>query len=281
MTAHTLRASVLTVRGGIAELVHNRPEARNPLSSDLRQDYADMLDRVEADDSVRVLRLRGAGGSFCAGGDLAEMKQRVLEPGPDAAAATRRRIAAASVWLRRLLALRAVVIAEVDGPAVGAGFSLALHADFVLASDAARFCMSFARVGAVPDFGAHHLLPRVVGLAAARDLLLTGRMLGAREAHRLGIVHAVVPSPSLAESGQRMAVQFLQAPAEALAMSKAILLGSFETGYAAVSAMEAQSQAIAMASAYHADAVMRFTARQPLRYDWDRDGPAPEDAAAP
>lgn len=95
MTVHALRASVLTVHGGIAELVHNRPEARNPLSSELRQDYADMLDRVDADDSVRVLRLRGAGGSFCAGGDLEEMKQRVLEPGPDAAAATRRRIAAA------------------------------------------------------------------------------------------------------------------------------------------------------------------------------------------
>lgn len=261
----------LTVRDGIAEFVHERPQARNPLSQELRQDYITLLDHVQGDPAIRVLVLRGSGGSFSAGGDVREMQARIAAPAPDAVGATRRRMESANQWLQRLLHLDALVIAAVDGPAYGGGFSLALHADFVLASPAARFCMSFARIGAVPDFGAHWLLPRIVGLAAARELLLTGRSIDATQARRLGLVRAIHPAEQLAERARQLAQRLCEGPAEALAMSRQMLHRSHHVDYATLGSLEAQAQAVAMASPYHHEAVRRFGAREPVRYDFDRD----------
>lgn len=265
-------AASLRVEGGIAEFVHERPQARNPLSGDLRLDYLQMLDTVEAMPDLRVLILRGAGGSFCAGGDVGEMCARLDDPQAMAPERTRRRIEVANGWLQRLLELPAVVVAAVDGPAYGGGFSLALHADFLLATPRARFCMSYARVGVMPDFGTHYLLPRIVGLAAARELLLSARSIGAARARRLGLVHAIHPEEELAHAARVLAMRLCEGPPEVFAMSKQLLNRSHDADYRTLGAMEAQAQAVAMASPYHQEAVRRFRARTPLAYDWDRDG---------
>src|SRR5690606_27306806 len=151
-----LSVSSLKIIGGVAEFTHGDPARRNPLGSALRKDYERMLDIVGNDPDVKCLLLAGSGGSFCAGGDIREMRGRIETGDPSAHSpdAARRRLAAASRWLSRLRELDAIVIACVDGPAYGAGFSLALHADFILASPRAEFCMSFIRLGLVPDFGA-------------------------------------------------------------------------------------------------------------------------------
>ena len=261
----------LQVESGVAEFTHEQPKARNPIGQPLRRDYVRMLDSVEADPSIRVVILRGAGASFCAGGDVREMNDRLEHPEQHSPAITQRRIEHDNAWLQRLLRLRAVVIAAVNGAAFGGGFSLVLHADLVLASPDARFCMSFPRVGAVPDFGAHHLLQRVVGLGAARELLITGRSIDAREARALHIVHAIHPVEQLAAKARAVASELCKGPAEVFAATKRLLDASAHADYRSTGSLEASFQGMAMSHAYHAAAARRFTAREPLAYDWDRD----------
>lgn len=272
MSLPAFKAASLVVEANVAEFVHQRPQARNPLGAELREDYIRLLDLVEKDKSVRVLILRGAGGSFSAGGDVREMVARLDNPQAHTPEVTRRRVDSANAWLARLLELDAIVIAAVDGAAFGGGFSLALHADIVLASPEARFSMSFPRIGAVPDFGAHYLLPRIVGLGVARGLMLTGRSVGAKAARRLGIVHAIHPAADLPQRARDTARLFCEGPAEVLATNKRLLNRSHSTDYRTLGQLEAQSQGIAMASAYHRDAARRFRDRQSLAFDWDRNG---------
>nr|WP_232344629.1 enoyl-CoA hydratase-related protein [Cupriavidus taiwanensis] len=269
-----LRHASLCIADGVAEFTHQRPAARNALSLELRQDYRDMLDLVAADRAIRALVLTGSGGSFCAGGDLKSARE--MFAGGDAAArapeAVRRRMQDIHQWLPRLRDLEIPVIAAVDGAAAGAGFSLALAADFVLASERAYFSMSFAKIGLLPDMGALYALPRVVGMSAAKELMFTGRRLEAIDAKRLGIVHAIHPTGTLAEAARRFAQRFVPAPPEALALAKRALNRSFESSYDAVLELEAQGQALASAVPYYAQAVDAFLHGRPARFDWDRDG---------
>lgn len=267
-----LRDARLVIHDGVAHFTHLRPERRNPMSLELRLDYVDMLDRVEGACDVRALVISGSGGAFCAGGDLKGMKDRAEQP--DAAAhspdATRRRLLALHAWAVRLRNLEMPVIAAVDGAAVGAGMALALLADFVLASERAFFSMSFVKVGLLPDMAATYLLPRVVGMAAAKDLVLTGRRLAPGEAKAMGIVHSIHASASLDDEALRLARRFTAAPAQALGPAKRLLNASFETPYAALVELEASAQAVATTSAYHAQALQRFAGGEPLPFDWDR-----------
>ena len=270
----TLRESTLSVREGVAEFSHQRPAARNALSDGLRADYTDLLDRIERDRQIRVLIITGSGGSFCAGGDVKAMQARSgnsnqEESSPDAM--RRRVLSAHHRWLDRLRSLEMPVIAAVDGAAYGAGFSLALAADFVLASTRAKFCFAFAKVGAIADFGAFYTVPRLIGVAKAKDLMMTARRVEATEALQLGLIYAVHEPDALLPEARRMAQRFLAGPRESLGMIKNTLNRSFDLDYRSMAELETCQQAIAMASAYHADAVARFARGEPLLYDWDRD----------
>lgn len=269
MSAH-LEVSSLHIEEGIAIFTHQHPASRNAMSDALRRDYMRMLEQLRANRQIRVLILQGSEGAFCSGGNIHEMAQRHADPQASSPMATRQRLDHSSSWLRQLLELDALLIASVDGAAAGAGFSLALHADFILCSARSRFRMSFPRVGAVADFGAHYLLPRMVGLSVARDLLLTGRSLTAAQARRLGLVHAVHPSEHLATATLAFARHLLEGPPEALALSKRLLNLSFDMNYGALSNLEALSQAVSMSTRYHQDCVQQFQAGQTLAYDWDR-----------
>jgi len=271
----TLRESQLTVRDGVAEFVHCRPERRNPLSLGLRQDYSELLDRLEADRSVRSLVITGEGGAFCAGGDLKSLGERLRHQDPAIRSpdAMRQRVLAAHGWFERLRNLPLPVIAAVDGPAFGAGMSLVLVADFVLASTRARMAMSFVRIGLLPDMAGLYLLPRLVGLAAAKELILTGRTLGADEARSMGIVRAIHPPETLREEARRFALRFDKASAHALGQSKRLLNLSFETSYQTMRDLEASAQAVASATPEHAEALRRFLAGEPPSFDWDRSAP--------
>lgn len=270
----TLRESTLSLREGVVEFSHQRPASRNALSDGLRQDYIDLLNRIEGDRSARVLIITGSGGSFCAGGDVKGMLARANSSDPDAtsAYAMRRRVLSAhESFLDRLRSLEMPVIAAVDGAAYGAGFSLALTADFVLASSRASFCFAFAKVGAVADFGAFYTVPRLIGLAKAKELMMTARRVGATEAQQLGLVHTVYEGDTLLPEARRMARRFLNGPREALGMIKSSLNRSFDLDYRSMAEVETSQQAIAMASSYHREAVARFSKGEPVLYDWDRD----------
>jgi 2-(1,2-epoxy-1,2-dihydrophenyl)acetyl-CoA isomerase len=266
-----LRVSALQITDGIAEFTHQTPETRNAVSTELRRDYVEMLDFVADNPDVRVLIIAGSGGSFCAGGSIKEMRERRQAAANNTPDVTRKRIASATVWLNRLRELEKIVIAAVDGPAYGGGFSLALHADFVLASSRATFAMSFPRVGVTPDYGSAFLLPRIVGLSVAKDLLLTGRTINADEALRLGLVRSVHPAEELLDEARRMARAFCKGPSEVFAMTKAMLNRSMESDYVTLGGFEAYTHAVSMAMSYHGDAVDGFLAKKPPRFDWDRD----------
>ncbi|MCA8929886.1 MAG: enoyl-CoA hydratase/isomerase family protein, partial [Alphaproteobacteria bacterium] len=155
-TAPTLTCTKLEIAGRVATFTLNRPEALNALSWQMREDFKALVDFVEGNEAIGALVLAGEGRAFCAGGDVTTMTDRVGDgPGP-----SRQRILDVHQWLLRLHNIDCPVIAAVEGLAFGGGFSLALTADLVFASEKARFCAVFARIGLMPDMGLAYTLPR-------------------------------------------------------------------------------------------------------------------------
>ncbi len=255
------------VQGGVGTITLNRPETRNALSQAMRPALAAAIGRMRDDAQVHTVILQGAGGAFCSGGDIGQM----LDPA-QTGLPWRDRIRQLHHWFPALENLEKPVIAAVDGPAFGAGLSLALAADFVLATRRASFCAVFGRIGLVPDLGAMHLLPRIVGRQKAKELVFTARSFGAEEAQSLGIVYQVVAdAEALQAAALDLARRFGEASTAAIGMAKTIMNRAFEQDAAALAEMEAYAQTMCRGSAYHQDAVQRFRDRQPLRFDWNRD----------
>ena len=250
--------------GGIATLRLDRPDQRNALDLQMRAEIAEAVAMARDDAGVKVLLLAGSGGSFCAGGDLkalTETRRPVM--------ANRARIRSLHRWFGELLNLEKPVVAAVDGPAFGAGLNLALAADFVLATPRARFCAVFARIGLVPDLGGFFLLPRLVGLQRAKELVMTARILGAEDARAMGLVLEIHPEESIEEAARALCRRLLQAPTGALGMAKVILNQSFNLDQQALVELEAQAQALALETEDHRARVADFLARRPLAYDWE------------
>lgn len=254
-----------TVADGIATLTLNRPDARNALDMTLRAELADVLRGLTASTDVRALILTGAGGHFCAGGDLRAMTE-ARRPAP----VSRGRVKAMHRWLRDLVDLEMPVIAAVDGSAYGAGFSLALAADFILATPRARFCAVFGRIGLVPDMGMFHLLPRSVGLARAKELIYSARVLPAPEAQSMGIVHGLHAPDALLPAARAFAGRFVHASRDALGLAKNILNQAQHLDAHALEDLECHAQAVCMSTDYYQDAARRTLARELLAFDWER-----------
>jgi 2-(1,2-epoxy-1,2-dihydrophenyl)acetyl-CoA isomerase len=253
------------IAAGVATLTMSRPEARNALSNEMKEAFADVIPQLAADPTVRALVLTGAGGAFCAGGDLRGMvavrDQMDVE-------GWRQRMREVQPWMRALVELDKPLIAAVDGVAYGAGFSLALMADFVLATPKARFCMSFMKVGLVPDFAAMYTLPRVVGVQRARELMLSAREVGIDEALRLGLVMESVPAEGLLARAQALAQSFTGASPLATSLIKRELGMALATDLNTTLAAEADHQALCFQSRYHVQAVQAFLDKQPAAFVW-------------
>lgn len=274
-----MRSASLAWNGPVAVFSHRNALARNALSEPLRLDYAEMVEAVARNREIRALIITGSEGSFCAGGDLRAMHERQASTDPEvnSSDATRRRLDWAQGWLRKLRDLDIPVVAAVDGPAYGAGFCLALLADFIMVSSRASFCMSFVKVGCLPDFGAFHTLPRWIGMARAKELMITGRRLDAQEAHALGLALAIHEPQRLLPETQAFAERLARGPREAIAFTRKLLNQSYETDYVTLAALEASAQAICMAAPWHREAVAGFLNGQPAPYDWDRPArPSPQ-----
>ncbi|WP_343051297.1 enoyl-CoA hydratase/isomerase family protein [Pseudaquabacterium terrae] len=251
-----------TVADGVATLTFNRPAQRNAIDLVMRGELAQCFANVQKDRTIRALVLTGAGGAFCAGGDL-----RSMQSSGNDGAGWRARMQDAHQWVGALIELDRPVIAAVDGPAYGAGFSLVLAADFVIATPAARFCMPFLKLGLVPDFGALHTLPRVVGMQRAKELMLSAREVAADEALRLGIVGEIVPADRLPARAQALAASFTGASPLAISLMKRALAAE-PANLAATLEFEADAQALCFTSAQHREAVARFLDKQPAAFVW-------------
>jgi 2-(1,2-epoxy-1,2-dihydrophenyl)acetyl-CoA isomerase len=166
----------------------------------------------------------------------------------------------------------------VDGAAYGGGFSLALAGDFIFASTRASFSAVFGLIGLVPDLGCLYTLPRFVGLQNAKEIVYTARRIGAQEGHAMGLVHSVYDPADLLPAARRFARRFALGSRDAIDMAKACLNEALHHDFRAMQEMEIGAQPICLKSAYHRAAVERFLAKEPARYDWDRESAA-DDAA--
>ena len=250
------------VTNGIGWIRLTRAQKRNPMDAELREDLMAVLAQVRADPAIRVLLLAGSSGAFCAGGNLQFIRDQ-LDAGP---AFWQQRLQDSLRLIQDLLRLTRPLIAVVDGPAVGAGFSLALTADIVIASPQARFAMSHLKLGLVPDLGPLYTLPRIVGLQRAKELIFSAREIDAVEGQALGIVMEVQPSDRLEARAQQIAESLAQASPTALALTKAALNISLDSDQAGMFALEAASQAAAFAAGEPRLAIKAMFARQPPAY---------------
>lgn len=249
------------VEDGIATLTLDSPARKNALSLPMRDEIGEVIRRVRADDSVRALILTAAGTDFSSGGDISSMQVEInAEQG-------RKRLHKVHGWLEDLIQLDVPVIAAVDGAAYGAGFSLALTADIILATPRARFGLPFLRMGLVPDCGVFYM-PRMIGLQRAKALMFSMRELNAQAAQDLGIVMEIVPADSLQERARTLAQAFTEASPVAVGLTKQALNASLNQDLHTMLAMEADGQGIAFSTAYRREAADRFMAKQPLRYRW-------------
>ena len=247
----TYEAIKYEVQDEIVTVTLNRPAARNALDIQMREELADAVMVMRNDPDLKAAIITGAGGAFCAGGDI-----KGMTGARSTVQNARKRIQNIHVWLPELVNLELPVIAAVDGPAFGAGLNLALAADFVLATPRTRFCAVFGRIGLVPD--------------AAKDLIFTARTFDAAEAKELGIVKAIHPSDDLLTQAKAFAGRFRHASREAIGMSKNILNNAFHMDQKALGELESFAQGVAMHSDYHKEATRRFIAKEPLPFDWNQ-----------
>ncbi len=192
--------------GPIATITLNRPEARNALDFTMRHELLMALDEVEANPTVRVVILTGAGGHFCAGGDVKNMRQR------QTASEGRARVELLNRAVLRLVNFPLPTIAMVDGYAVGAGSNLALCCDLIVAADRAKFGELFCKIGLAVDGGGTWLLPRLVGMARAKELIFTGDIIDAEEGLRIGLVNRLVDDGELEAVAAALAEQIAGQP---------------------------------------------------------------------
>ena len=252
-------------RGSTALITLNSAATRNAFSPEIREGLSSAIAAVRGDPAVRAVVVTGSGGCFCAGGDIRGMREAQTADNE----ARRARMHSIQRWMAELITLDRPVIAAVDGPAYGAGFSLALAADMLIATPRARFCMVFMRMGLVPDCGAYYLLPRVVGAQRAKELMLSAREVGADEALKLGIAMELHAPEALLPRALALAERFAHASPLAVSFVKRAMhdVGSL----ADVLDAEANAQALAMGSAAHQDAVKRFLDKQPLPFQWPQE----------
>jgi 2-(1,2-epoxy-1,2-dihydrophenyl)acetyl-CoA isomerase len=250
------------VEQGVGWIRLNRPAKRNPWDAELRKDLMQVLEQVREDQSIRSLVIAGTPGAFCAGGNLNMLKANTAK-GPDF---HQQRLKSGLRVVDDLLNISRPVIAVVDGPAFGAGFSLALMADMVLVSPKARFAMSYLKLGVVPDLGAMYLLPRVVGIQRAKELIFSMRELGAEEAVELGIAMEVHPSDSIEARAREIAQSLANASPAAVGLTKAALNASLDTDRQTMFTLEAHSQAAAYGAHEPMVAIDAMLAKQSPAY---------------
>jgi enoyl-CoA hydratase/carnithine racemase len=211
------QAIIFAAVGPIATITLNRPDKLNAFAGPMREEILDALGRIAADDSIRVLIVTGEGRGFSAGGDIDHLKQlreRKDEEGFRLVLSNGQKIT------KTMRALPKPVIAAVNGPCAGAGFSFALACDIRIASDQATFGASFARIGLHPDWGGSWSLPRLVGSANACELIFTGSMISADEAMRIGLVNRVVPNDRLMSTVTELATTMTRSAPRVLRLAK-------------------------------------------------------------
>lgn len=232
---------ILKKQEGIASITLNRPDKLNAITVAMTDEIIQAIRDVAQDESIRAVIITGAGRGFCSGADLGS--DDLMVTSPSAGLEVMHKAITLVMGIREM---PKPVIAAVNGPAVGGGCSLALACDIVIASEKAVFGTPFVLRNLHPDFGATYFLPRLIGMAKASDLLLTGRIVDAAEADRMGLVSRVVPAEQLEKAAGEVAAGLAKGAPKAINMAKTSINKSLTMDLPAMMDHEARAQCILM-----------------------------------
>ncbi|MFM2267616.1 MAG: hypothetical protein RL757_1057 [Bacteroidota bacterium] len=245
--------------GGVLTIRFNRPKVFNSFNQPMCRAVQSALDMAAADSDIRCVVLTGNGKAFCAGQDLAEVTQpvpptfaEILDDGYNPI-------------VLKIRALQKPVIAAVNGVAAGAGANLALACDLVIACESASFIQAFVKIGLIPDNGGTFLLPRLVGLARATALMMTGEKVVAKDAQAMGMIYSAVADEKFEETVSKMSMTLANLPTQAIAAIKTALEAAQHNSLAAQLSLETQLQGKVAATEDYREGVTAFIEkRHPL-----------------
>ena len=250
---------------GVATITLDRPERLNALTFEVYAELRDAFAALDTEPGVRAVVLTGAGRAFCSGGDVEDIIGALFSMDRRGLHEFTRMTCDLILNIRRC---RLPVIAALNGTVAGAGAVIATACDFRIAAESAKVAFLFVRVGlSGADMGASWLLPRIVGLGRATEILMTGDFLDAREAHRIGLYNRVVPDGEALPAATELAARLAAGPSAALAVTKRALEEEAAMGLAEALAAEARAQAECMDSPNFREAYEAFVAKCPARFE--------------
>jgi len=261
----SLEGVAIETRDGVLHIALDRLERKNALDVRAVRRIVVALEAAASDDSLRAVALSGRGADFCSGADW--VASNAAGTRPRTGSLQRRTALEAHRMIELLLGLQLPVVCAVRGFAAGLGFQLALAADFTIAAESACFWQPFVERGFSADSGATWLLPRLVGLARAKELLLLGRKLSGAEAASWGLIHRAVPDAELESATAALVGQLAVGPTVAIGLTKHGIQRSLETGL--VSAMQGEAYALELSSrsADFKEGLQAFKERRPARFE--------------
>ena len=249
----------ISTDNGIATVTLDRADKMNALSEDMYVDVSRIFAALQTDDSVRAVVLTGAGKSFCSGSDVGSMHGVTM-------VGNRPRMQLRHRMIQNIVNLEKPVIAAVNGASVGIGFSLALACDLIVAAENAKFSMLFKRIGLVPDGGAVFFLAQHLGIARAKELVYTARMLPAREAHDWGIVTRVVPDAELIGAAEAFAGELADSATYAIGLAKKMFQSVYVPSLEALLETEILTSTIARMTEDHKEGITAFAEKRKARF---------------
>ncbi|MFZ4585778.1 MAG: enoyl-CoA hydratase/isomerase family protein [Acidimicrobiia bacterium] len=239
----TIRTDVVD---GVMHITLDRPEAKNALTIEMRDGISDAVQRARRNAAVRAVLITGAGDAFCAGMDLsASTVAQAGKPGFTTRATSEALREGVQTFIRELWELDKPTVAAVNGAAVGPGAHLALACDFVFVQPRTKFIWTFPKWGLVVDAGGAYLLPRLVGLARAKELVMLGESVVGDDAVTAGLAHRCVDADSLLADASALATRLAVGPTRSLGLSKRLLNATFETDLAHSLELEGHFQSLA------------------------------------
>ena len=249
---------------GIATITLNRPDRLNALTFEVYRELSDVFAALRHEQDVRVVVITGAGRGFCSGGDVHDIIGELFDRDMEGLLEFTR---LTCELVSNIRTLPLPVIASLNGTTAGAGACIALASDIRLASEAAKIAFLFVKVGlSGADMGAAYLLPRIVGLSKATELLFTGDFVSAIEAERIGLYNKVVPAEQLVETTARFAEALARGPAFAIAKTKEMLNRELHMNLETALESEAQAQAICMQHPDYREAYEAFVAKRDAKF---------------
>ncbi|MBI4482817.1 MAG: enoyl-CoA hydratase [Acidobacteria bacterium] len=258
-----LETLLYEVREGVGKVTLHRPERYNAFNLKMVDELSELLRRLSTDETVKVIILTGAGKAFSAGGDVREMAEALRSDPSDFIRALVGGVHEMLLLLRRI---PQPVIASLNGVATGGGFNLMLACDLRIAASTARFNQAFVHIGLSPDTGGTYLLPRLIGLGRATELMLMGEFLDASQALSIGLINRVIPPEELESVTWDLALRLAQGPHVPLRETKALLNASMLADLEAQLEREAQAITRCASTRDFAEGIQAFFEKRAARF---------------